>query len=175
MSEADSYQIGGEHYKEGGYHHWNLVQRVRLGYLEGCTTKYVARCRKKEKLVEDLRKAHHYLTKLREEATRDEDQLALPYRPTIPEILVEVIEFSRANRLTPEETLYTWMLCTWDSLSDLEAAGKLLTHMLAQLGVEPGAPIAHKPVPLTEENHHADRMAEPYRFISEGIEWLGRD
>lgn len=155
MSLADSYQVGGEHYKSG-YDHWNLVRKVGLNYFEGCTTKYVARFGKKQKAIEDLQKARHYLAKLREQACAEEYQLALNYRPTVAEIMVEVVEFSKANQLLPEQTLYTWVLCTWSSVGDLDAADRLLMHMLAVRGIDGAAP-----VPLTEENHHAERAREP--------------
>ncbi len=63
--EADDYQVGGSHYREGGFQHWNLVIATQQDYLAGCSTKYVSRWRKKGGLA-DLRKALHYLTKLEE-------------------------------------------------------------------------------------------------------------
>ena len=62
---ANKRQHGGDHYKNGGTEHWDLVERYGIGYLEGCATKYVARWRKKGG-VEDLEKALHYVDKLME-------------------------------------------------------------------------------------------------------------
>lgn len=59
---ANDHQIGGDHYGGRGYQHWDWVVDVRLPYLIGNATKYIARWRKKNR-DEDLRKAGHYLDK----------------------------------------------------------------------------------------------------------------
>lgn len=58
---ANDVQVGGQHYT-GPYQHWDWAIDVRLGYLDGNASKYVARWRKKNG-VEDLDKADHYLDK----------------------------------------------------------------------------------------------------------------
>lgn len=62
---ANGRQVGGEHYRKKKYQHWDWVCDVRLHYLLGCATKYVARWRDKGG-VEDLKKAIHYLDKAEE-------------------------------------------------------------------------------------------------------------
>lgn len=61
--EANDYQIAGSHYA-GEYQHWDFVEDLKLGYFTGNITKYVSRARKKNGL-EDLRKAMHYLVKVK--------------------------------------------------------------------------------------------------------------
>jgi hypothetical protein len=68
-TQANSYQVGGDHYrKRGGEQHWDRVWRV-LGpkvawaYFVGKITGYVERYRDKNGL-QDLRKASHFLQKL---------------------------------------------------------------------------------------------------------------
>jgi hypothetical protein len=64
MAGANDIQIGGVHYKDpnGGEEHWDRVRRLGLDYFQACITKYVERCWKKNGL-QDLKKAHHFLTK----------------------------------------------------------------------------------------------------------------
>lgn len=64
MNRANERQHGGDHYS-GEYQHWDLVIDTRMGYLEGCATKYLSRWRNKNG-IEDLRKAQHYVEKLLE-------------------------------------------------------------------------------------------------------------
>lgn len=62
--EANSKQVGGDHYKTSGEEHWDRIYRLYgPGYLVGCITKYVERYQKKNG-KEDLKKAIHYLEKL---------------------------------------------------------------------------------------------------------------
>lgn len=63
---ANEKQVAGAHYATGGVQHWDFVVRVLNGrYLEGNITKYVARCYKKNGIV-DVNKALHYCDKLAE-------------------------------------------------------------------------------------------------------------
>jgi len=116
-------QIGGEHYKTG-YEHWDLVNKIPLGYLEGCSTKYVTRWRKKGHM-EDLQKALHYLDKLIEVATYD------LYR-NCTHIGDEVHRFTEANCLTDLEYRYIFLLCTYQSRYDLSNARHILQRIMEQ-------------------------------------------
>lgn len=61
---ANDKQVGGNHYKNGsGVNHWDFVEANRMGYLEGCASKYISRWRKKDGL-KDLHKSRHYVEKL---------------------------------------------------------------------------------------------------------------
>jgi hypothetical protein len=148
--EADDYQVGGRHYQSAAQH-WNLVLNCDLDYLAGNSTKYVARWRKKGGLT-DIRKALHYLNKLEESRAKPLARLL-----TIDKILSEVNAFSAANKLSDLECSYIRMLSVWETRDELNTARELLFLLLDEAeALDEGA----KPVPLCEENHHADRAGE---------------
>lgn len=62
--DANSRQVGGDHYKQkdGGEEHWDRVARLGLDYFQACITKYIERWRSKGG-IQDLQKARHYLDK----------------------------------------------------------------------------------------------------------------
>ena len=67
-TEANSIQIGGDHYLKHQVQPWAAMvdwmsAEQFSGFLRGCIIKYIARYRDKSG-VEDLKKAQHYLTKL---------------------------------------------------------------------------------------------------------------
>ena len=69
LKEADSYQIGGDHYKELAVQPWKAMQSWMSeaefeGFLRGNVIKYLARAGKKGDELQDLKKALHYLEKL---------------------------------------------------------------------------------------------------------------
>ena len=69
--EADSYQIGGEHYKAMPIEPWQLLEAVLtpdefIGFLKGSMMKYVLRAGHKPGADDDADKARHYLQKLQE-------------------------------------------------------------------------------------------------------------
>ena len=130
MSNANLTQIGGKHYKTQ-YEHWDFVLMVGMGYLEGCTTKYVARHRKKNGL-EDLEKALHYLDKL------IETPVDIHRRLHIEQIEQEVIKFAETNELQYAEEKYIFLLCTYVGLGDLKEARIVLTDIMANS--RPGTP-----------------------------------
>jgi hypothetical protein len=59
---ANSWQVGGDHYKGAGYQHWDFTWDHQYNQFEYCITKYVERHKSKGG-VEDLRKASHHLLK----------------------------------------------------------------------------------------------------------------
>jgi len=61
-TKANDRQVGGDHYKGSDYQHWDFANDIKMLYLPGVASKYVARWRKKNG-VEDLEKAVHYLDK----------------------------------------------------------------------------------------------------------------
>lgn len=63
QSEVNATQEGGEHYKKLAIQHWDFVTANKLGYLEGCATKYIIRHQDKNG-AEDLKKALHYIHKM---------------------------------------------------------------------------------------------------------------
>jgi len=69
LKDADSYQIGGDHYKELAVQPWKAMQSWMSeaefeGFLRGNAIKYLARAGKKDDDLQDLKKALHYLEKL---------------------------------------------------------------------------------------------------------------
>ncbi len=60
--QANSRQVGGEHYGLKKRQHWDIVNEFRLDYFQGQITKYVMRWRNKGGL-QDLEKARHFLEK----------------------------------------------------------------------------------------------------------------
>jgi hypothetical protein len=63
LSEANSRQVGGQHYQIMKIQVWDYIIANGIPYLEGNIIKYVSRWRDKGGL-DDLLKAHHYLDKL---------------------------------------------------------------------------------------------------------------
>lgn len=63
MSDVNSQQVGGDHYRTKSIQPWDFIAANDLGFFEGNIVKYVSRWRTKNG-VEDLKKARHYLDKL---------------------------------------------------------------------------------------------------------------
>lgn len=150
---ANSYQVGGQHYKTT-YEHWDLVVDTGMGYFEGNATKYVARWRQKGGEA-DLQKALHYIDKLMEVAGTivwqrnlllDDNRLLW--------IKQQARLFGEANSLSMVEGIIIRTLATWKVLEDLEHArnGVLALLDVCQTGAQT--------VPLTEENHYSPRAGE---------------
>lgn len=62
---ANTRQVGGDHYKkhgDTGEQHWDRVARLGLDYFQAQVTKYVERCWDKNG-VQDLEKARHFIDK----------------------------------------------------------------------------------------------------------------
>jgi hypothetical protein len=137
-------QVGGDHYASG-YQHWDWVSHLGLGYLEGCATKYVARCRKKGG-GQDLDKAVHYLDKLIEQ------NRSRPFRVVhAPQQVFELCDsFGRHNQLSYLQTKILTLIAGWTTTGDLLEAQGLIFQLKAALNA----------VPLTEENKHAQRVGQ---------------
>lgn len=70
MDNADSYQVGGNHYKELPIQPWEVMESVLtrpefIGFLKGNVIKYSMRAGRKAG-SDDAGKAEHYRKKLRE-------------------------------------------------------------------------------------------------------------
>jgi hypothetical protein len=88
MSEANGYQVGGDHYRNKKIPgHWDIVNELGWDYFIGNATKYLWRLGKKHPgragQLQDLDKAIHYLMKKREllVAEIEQDQAEL-FGPT---------------------------------------------------------------------------------------------
>ena len=63
IQSANTWQVGGDHYKSRQIQPWDFIVANNLGFLDGNVVKYVTRFRNKGG-IEDLKKARHYLDKL---------------------------------------------------------------------------------------------------------------
>lgn len=72
MITANDRQVGGAHYLNNQYQHWDYAYDMGLSYPEGCATKYLTRWSDKNG-VEDLQKALHYIEKLIEQEKARDD------------------------------------------------------------------------------------------------------
>jgi len=143
-------QVGGDHYhNDRGFAHWDLIVKLgHVGYFDGQATKYVVRWREKGG-AEDLKKSLSYLNKLEESGPVP--IWRLPY----PRIVEEVARFNEVNGVPVVEAAFIAKLCTWQSKAELAEARQLLFSLLDE--VEGRSPV---PVPLTEENHYAERQRD---------------
>ena len=97
---ANDIQIGGTHYKDREYEHWDFVCDTGIHYLKGCATKYVSRWRDKNGL-QDLEKSLHYIDKSMEKRIRPMDFTA--------EGSIALRKF--ANQHPPEERAIIYHIC----------------------------------------------------------------
>ena len=90
LDNANARQVAGTHYASAdGVQHWDLIDTYRVGYLEGCASKYVTRWRRKNG-VQDLQKAEHYLQKLYQVRAGLSFQEQLERRPDVPAAALRV-------------------------------------------------------------------------------------
>ena len=110
-------QIGGTHYA-GEYQHWDLVEDMGMGYLEGCATKYICRHHKKDGL-KDLHKALHFIDKLIEKA---ENGLRRS-RPArwLSDLIIKFAD-SCGMEIMDLEICTISELSEWETVKDLKAA-----------------------------------------------------
>lgn len=113
--KANDMQVGGNHYRSD-LQHWDVVSQYNVPYLEGCASKYVSRWRKKNGL-QDLEKALHFATKLREVVLNPELRYA---HGTVPYPVIE--RFVIANDLEMQERHVLLMLWSWSNVGDIDAA-----------------------------------------------------
>lgn len=77
MSEANTKQIGGNHYRAMSVQPWDVVDtwpiEQRIGYYRGGALKYLMRMGRKDESAQEIGKGKHYMEKLLEVlAERDE-------------------------------------------------------------------------------------------------------
>ena len=112
MSANDT-QVGGTHYR-CPFQHWDLALVLGLGHFEGSIPKYVTRHRSKDGR-KDLEKAIHYTKKLKESAEWHNTRPLHKYFT-----LGQLVEYSEANGLTPQEMMCVSSICSWSTVQDLE-------------------------------------------------------
>jgi hypothetical protein len=125
MARANEIQFGGQHYKGAKFQHWDLIARNRIGYLEGCASKYASRWDKKGQPLVDLEKGVHYIDKILEQVVEH------GYTPSGSASYEDLRIFFDENSITDRDAQLTIShLCTWDSVTALQLARK---HMVALL------------------------------------------
>jgi hypothetical protein len=107
------------------YQHWDLAIQIPMSYLAGCSTKYVARWRKKGG-INDLHKALHYLDKL------IETYLPVPIPRTMSrsEIQYEISRFAAANHLSIIEEEFIFKVSSYKTEDDLMEARLVLEDII---------------------------------------------
>ena len=131
MSDANSTQVGGDHYK-GRIEPWDYIVWNEIGFLEGSAIKYVTRARRKNG-AEDLEKAKHFLQKLYECAntsnagTRRAANKALP----MTGLRIKLDAYAKSNELTPSEKDIVRIATSWKQKADLLAAIQTLDILIA--------------------------------------------
>jgi hypothetical protein len=131
--------------------HWDFAIKVGLGYLDGCTTKYVTRWRGKEGL-KDLQKAWNYLEKLIEIGDYGIQRKNV-------NIDVELHRFVEANSLTFLESQYIFILCTFRNETALKSARQILAKIITTAKKPIKVEEEYKPGTPEDGGHHA-RMEE---------------
>lgn len=130
MSEsknANSIQVGGDHYRKGAYQHWDYVNDTGMGYFEANATKYICRHRSKGGAL-DLTKALHYIAKLAElEAAGDVNSVAM--RPGPLEIADALYKLTEVYKLSDAEQMAVRLLSIWHDASDLKQAHHIVAGL----------------------------------------------
>jgi hypothetical protein len=150
MSSANETQVAGTHYKSS-YQHWDMVQKLNLGYFEGQITKYLTRHQKKNGL-QDVEKAQHFLSKLTELAREHEVRpphlskesfwnnfkwclLGLrdnTYESVLGAACRELADYCKSNDVDIRAELAITAVAQWESVEDLEFASELVTDIARQ-------------------------------------------
>jgi hypothetical protein len=101
---ANDKQVGGDHYRSE-YQHWDFVCDMKLHYLLGNATKYVARYKKKNGL-QDLEKAKHYIEKAKQKNVKPE------FLGTLKSAMLK--QFIKFNKITPLAAEVIEEICAGD-------------------------------------------------------------
>lgn len=111
-------QVGGSHYSETEYQHWDMVIDTDMHYLLGCATKYLYRT--KANRYEDLEKAKSFITKASACGARGihQDDCHLLYiwlnEAELPQVVVSAIEHAAHGE-------YDLCLAVVEDLIEMEA------------------------------------------------------
>lgn len=133
MSDANSIQHGGDHYRST-LQHWDVMAEFfGLDYHIGCATKYVSRWKKKGTPLLDLKKALHFTQKAIECAN---DGAEATNR--VPSEVVE--EFVIANDLEMQERIALLSLWQWKQLEDLQRAETAIEALIREAEHAQGGP-----------------------------------
>lgn len=140
---ANARQVGGSHYKKE-YEHWDWVEDIGLGYVEGCATKYVTRWRSKDGR-KDLEKALHYTDKTIELArdSNRENRVRTTFKAWRDDMPLPVVKatdkFIAANAIGEAAACYVRMMVSWRKVPDLQAARLVIVSILEGFNASPDA------------------------------------
>lgn len=122
--QANTTQVGGEHYRVAPFQHWDLAARLKLGYFEGQITKYITRHPRKNG-AQDALKALHFTVKLAELASTGGWQPAHLY-PT----QAMLRDYTESNRLSAMDARIIQEVLTWQHRRDLDRVKMLVVELV---------------------------------------------
>jgi hypothetical protein len=124
---ANSEQVGGNHYKTGGIEVWDFIEQNGIRFLEGNAIKYIARHRNK-KGAEDLDKAKHYVYKIAE-MLRVDGRIPNTRLGLKKGFKITIDEFQTACNLTELEAHLINVLTVWDTPEQLTLVLDGIDHL----------------------------------------------
>lgn len=122
--QANTTQVGGEHYRAAPFQHWDLAAFLKLGYFEGQITKYITRHPRKNG-AQDALKALHFTVKLAELASTGGWQPAHLY-PT----QAMLRDYTESNRLSTMDARIIQEVLTWQHRRDLDRVKMLVVELV---------------------------------------------
>lgn len=122
--QANTTQVGGEHYRAAPFQHWDLAARLKLGYFEGQITKYITRHPRKNG-AQDALKALHFTVKLAELAVTSGWQPAHLF-PT--QAMLD--DYSASNRLSAMDFRIIRDVLTWQHRRDLDRVKVAIAELI---------------------------------------------
>lgn len=128
------HQVDGKHYESPGVQHWDYVEAMGLGYLEGNATKYICRWGKKYNDYRvDVKKVISYIQKLRslhQAGTRNNRCLYAYGKPNPPYIAQDLRE---SYGLSEDATIIIHQLTVWTTDAQLAHAERVTQKVLEEL------------------------------------------
>lgn len=122
--QANTTQVGGEHYRAAPFQHWDLAARLKLGYFEGQITKYITRHPRKNG-AQDALKALHFTAKLAELAVTSGWHPAHLF-PT--QAMLD--DYSESNRLSAMDFRIIRAVLTWQHRRDLDRVKMMVVELV---------------------------------------------
>lgn len=140
MHNANSKQIGGDHYKRT-YEHWDFAADMHMRGLEYAATKYISRFVYKGGL-EDLRKAEHYIDKIVELHKANKyttaQSVLVHYEVDVLEQSSIMYKYTNAQKLGHAQAEAVRALATWADWHDLCYARTRVQILCDAVEREPG-------------------------------------
>ena len=133
-------QVGGDHYKSD-YQHWDWAVDVGLGPLEYGATRYICRHWKKDG-IEDLKKAKHFVIKLRElqKSGNYEHYKRVSRSQRSLSYIEDMRRFAKLNKLPYLEAHICHLLIHWKDRDDLFNVTTCIDLLIKTSEMAAGAP-----------------------------------